>query len=336
MEQTILGRTGINVGRTGFGGIPIQRISYEESTEILRYSYDNGVTLYDTAHGYSTSQERIGIALGDVRHNIVIATKSPAAKPEDIKKNLENSLKMLKTDYIDIYQVHGPSFVPQPGGDDGVYDCFMEAKEEGKIRYIGISAHKKDIAEEAVLSGLYDTLQYPFSYLSSDEELELVELCKKHNVGILGMKGLCGGLLTNIKGAFTFLRQYPNIVPIWGIQKLSEIQEFIEYENNPPAMDESMTASIEADKKELVGSFCRGCGYCMPCPAGIPIGMAARMTFLLGRTVKEGFLSTEWRQNMNKINNCTNCGHCTANCPYSLDVPTLLKQQLKGYLEMTK
>jgi predicted aldo/keto reductase-like oxidoreductase len=336
VEQTILGRTGLTVGRTGFGGIPIQRISYDESTEILRYAYDNGVTLYDTAHGYSTSQERIGIALGGVRHRIVIATKSPAAAPEDIVKNLDNSLKMLKTDYIDVYQVHGPSFVPRPGGEDGVYDCFQKARQQGKIRHIGISAHKKHLAKEAVLSGLYDTLQYPFSYLSSGEELELAELCKKHNVGILGMKGLCGGLLTNIKGAFAFLRQYPNIVPIWGIQKLSEIQEFIGYENSPPPMDEALEASIDADKRELAGSFCRGCGYCLPCPAGIPISLAARITFLLGRSVKENFFTPEWKQNMDNINKCTNCGHCIANCPYELDVPALLKQQLAGYLEQVQ
>ena len=333
MEQTILGRTGLMVGRTGFGGIPIQRISYNESTEILRYSYDNGITLYDTAHGYSTSQERIGTALGDVRKNIVIATKTPAVAPADIVKNLENSLKMLKTDYIDIYQVHCPPFVPKPGGEDGIYDCFQRAKQEGKIRFLGISAHKRHLAEEAVLSGLYDTLQYPFSYLSSDDEMELTDLCKEHDIGILGMKGLCGGLLTNIKAAFAFLRQYKNIIPIWGIQKLVEIQEFIGYENDPPSMDEAMKASIEADKKELAGSFCRGCGYCMPCPANIPIPMAARIIFLLGRTVKENFLTKEWRQYMDNINKCTNCGHCKANCPYELDVPALLKQQLAGYLE---
>lgn len=333
MEQTILGRTGLKVGRTGFGAIPIQRISYEESTKILRYAYDNGVTLYDTANAYTTSEERIGIALGDVRDKIVLCTKSAPLAPEAIVKNLENSLKMLKTDYIDVYQVHCPPFVPKPGGEDGVYDVLQKAKDQGKIRHISITAHKKDLAEEAVLSGLYDTLQYPFAYLSSDDEMSLIDLCREHNIGILAMKALCGGLLTNAKAAFAFLRQYENVVPIWGIQKLSEIEEFIAYESNPPVMDEEMLQAIEADKKELADSFCRACGYCLPCPAQIPIPMAARMKFLLGRMVAERFLEEEWQDNMKRINDCVDCGHCKANCPYELDVPSLLRSQYDSYLE---
>jgi len=333
MEQTILGRTGLKVGRTGFGAIPIQRIPYEESTKILRYAYENGVTLYDTANGYTTSEERIGIALGDVRDKIVLCTKSAPLAPEAIVKNLDNSLKMMKTDYIDVYQVHCPPFVPKPGGEDGVYDVLQKAKDQGKIRHISITAHKRHLAEEAVLSGLYDTLQYPFSYLSSDEEMALLDLCKEHNIGVLAMKALCGGLLTNAKAAFAFLRQYENAVPIWGIQKLSEMEEFIAYENNPPTMDEEMLKAIEADKKELADSFCRACGYCLPCPAEIPIPMAARMKFLLGRMVAERFLEEEWQGNMKRINDCVDCGHCKANCPYELDVPTLLRRQYDEYLE---
>ena len=333
MEQMILGRTGLKVGRTGFGAIPIQRISYEDSTKILQYAYENGVTLYDTANGYTTSEERIGIALGHVRDKIVLCTKSGPTAPEGIMKNLENSLKMMKTDYIDVFQVHNPSFVPKPGGEDGVYDVLQKAKDQGKIRHISISAHKKETAEEAVLSGLYDTLQFPFSYLSSENEMKLIDLCKQHDVGILAMKALCGGLLTNAKAAFAFLRQYENLVPIWGIQKLSEMEEFIKYENNPPALDAEMLKTIEADKNELSDSFCRACGYCLPCPAEIPIPMAARMKFLLGRMVAERFMEEEWQENMKRIADCTDCGHCKANCPYELDVPTLLKRQYEYYIE---
>ena len=334
MERTVFGKTGLTVSRTGFGCIPIQRISFDESTALLRRAYDNGVTFYDTANAYSNSEERIGIALHDVRDKIVLCTKSFPGKPDQIVKNLENSLKMLQTDYIDIYQVHNPSFVPKPGGDDGVYDCLQKAKAEGKIRFIGITNHSKDVAREAIQSGLYDTLQYPLSCLSSAEELELIALCRERGMGVLAMKALCGGLLTNIKAAFAFLRQYENVVPIWGMQRIEELDEFISYEADPPVMNDDLRSEIEAVKAELQGDFCRGCGYCLPCAADIPIPTAGRITYLLGRSLTGRLLAPEMQENMRKIDNCTGCGHCKANCPYGLDVPELLKRQQAGYFEI--
>jgi aryl-alcohol dehydrogenase-like predicted oxidoreductase len=331
MEYTIFGRTGLSVSRTGFGCIPIQRIPYDESTALLQRAYENGVTLYDTANAYTTSEDRIGTALHHVRDKIVLCTKSGASSPDILMENIENSLRMLKTDYIDLLQFHNPSFVPRPGGEDGLYDCALKAKAQGKIRHIGITQHSKDRAKEAVLSDLYDALQYPFSYLSADEELALAGLCREHNIGLLAMKGLCGGLITNSKAAFAFLRQYENVFSIWGIQKMWELEEFISYEKDPPLMD---SAAIEKDKTELSGEFCRCCGYCMPCPAGIPIYNAARITFLARRAVKEYWLSPEWQANMRLIDNCTNCGHCKEHCPYGLDTPQLLKRQQAEYFRI--
>ena len=320
--------------RTGFGCIPIQRIPYEDSTALLRYAHDHGINLFDTANSYSTSEERIGIALHHVRDKIVICTKSSALPPEKLMQNIENSLKMLKTDYIDVFQVHNPPFVPYPDEENGIYNCLLKAKGQGKIRHIGITQHSKDLAKKAVLSGLYETLQYPFSYLSSDDEFSIVELCRKHDVGFLAMKGLCGGLLTNAKAAFTFLRQFENVFPIWGIQKMHELDEFLSYEANPPILDSVMRSIIEADKAELSGNFCRCCGYCLPCTVGIPINNAARITFLLGRAVKENFLTPEWQNNMRLIDSCTNCGHCKTKCPFGLDVPSLLKKQQREYFKI--
>jgi aryl-alcohol dehydrogenase-like predicted oxidoreductase len=334
MQQTIFGRTGLAVSRTGFGCIPIQRISYEESTALLQYAYEHGVTLYDTANAYTTSEDRIGTALHHVRGKVVICTKSGALSPDAIMENIENSLRMLRSDYIDVFQFHNPPFVPRPGEKDGLYDCAVKAKSQGKIRHIGITAHSKDRAREAVLSGLYDTLQYPLSYLSTDEELALADLCREHNVGLLAMKGLCGGLITNAAAAFAFLRQYDNIIPIWGMQKRNELEEFLSYEKEPPSLDGDLKKIIEADKAELSGNFCRCCGYCLPCPAGIPINNAARITFLARRAVKEYWLSKEWQDNMRLIDNCTNCGHCKKHCPYGLDTPALLKRQQKEFFEM--
>jgi aryl-alcohol dehydrogenase-like predicted oxidoreductase len=334
MEQTIFGRTGIKVSRTGFGCIPIQRISYDESTALLRRAYDNGITLYDTANGYTTSEDRIGTALGDVRKNIVLCTKSGARSPEAVLKNLDNSLKMMRTDYIDVLQFHNPPSVPKPGGDDGLYDCLVKAKEQGKIRFIGITSHSLDRAVEAVRSGDYDTVQYPLSCLSSEKELELVSLCREKNVGFLAMKALCGGLITNIKAAFWFLRRFENVVPIWGMQRLSELDEFLAYEKEAPITDAALDEAVNTERKELSGSFCRSCGYCLPCPANIPIPMAGRITFLMRRMIRENFITEEWQANMRRIDNCENCGHCKDNCPYGLDVPDLLKRQQAEYFQM--
>jgi len=336
MQYTIFGRTALTVSRTGFGCIPIQRISYDESTALLRHAYEHGVTLFDTANAYTTSEDRIGTALHHVRDKIVLCTKSGAQTPDKVMENIENSLRMLRTDYIDVFQLHNPSFVPRPGGKDGLYDCALKAKEQGKIRYIGITAHSKDNAKEAVLSGLYDTLQYPLSYLSSDEELALVQMCRLSNTGLLAMKGLCGGLISNAKAAFAFLRQYDNVIPIWGMQRMLELDEFLLYENEPPALDGDLLNAIETDKAELSGNFCRCCGYCLPCPAGIPINNAARITFLIRRMVKEHWVTPEWKKNMRLIDNCTNCGHCKEHCPYGLDIPALLKRQQAEYFKIVE
>lgn len=331
MEKMILGRTGLEISRTGFGCIPIQRISYDESTRLLRRAYDAGITFFDTANAYTTSEERIGIALSEHRRDIVIATKSVAKAPEKFMANIEKSLKMMKTDYLDILQVHNPEFVPRPQEENGIYDALLLAKKQGKIRHIGISFHRLDLAVEAVKSGLYDTMQYPFSYLSSPEEIELVRLCDEHNVGFIAMKGLAGGLLSNAEAAFAFMRQYKNVAPIWGIQHMEELEEFLRYGESPPALDEKMQADINSDIDELGTEFCRGCGYCLPCPADIPIPFAVRITFFMKRFRMEPYLTEKWRANFDKINNCTECGHCKKHCPYKLDVPNNLKVQLEGY-----
>jgi len=335
MTHTIFGKTGLKVSRTGFGCIPIQRIPYDESTALLRRAYNGGVTLYDTANGYTTSEDRIGTALSHVRDNIVLCTKSGAQTPDTLIAHLENSLKMLRTDYIDVLQFHNPGFVPRPGGADGLYDALNKAKSQGKVLFIGITAHRRTLALEAVRSGLYDTLQFPFSYLSTDEELALIAECNRHNVGILAMKGLGGGILSNAKAAFAFLRQYDSVIPIWGMQKMEELEEFLSYEAKPPKLDDTLQRAIDSDRSKFLGTFCRACGYCLPCPAKIPIPMAARMEFLLGRMAKEQFFSETWQENMRKIDDCTSCGHCIAKCPYELNVPELLKSQQEFYLSAT-
>lgn len=196
MKTVTLGNTGITVNRNGFGALPIQRISVEEAGKLLRKAYDNGIRFFDTARAYSDSEYKIGQALADVRDDIIIATKTASTTVEGFWKDLETSLSMLKTDHVDIYQFHTPSFCPKPGDGTGLYEAMLEAKAQGKIRHIGITNHRLHVAREAVESGLYETLQFPFCYLASEKDIELVNLCKEKNVGFICMKALSGGLIT--------------------------------------------------------------------------------------------------------------------------------------------
>lgn len=333
MDKIKLGRTNLMVTRSGFGALPIQRVSFDEAKKILRKAYDNGINFFDTARGYSDSEEKIGYSLSDVRNEIIIATKSHAVDRKTLLEHLQTSLCNLKTDYIDVLQLHNPSILPDPSDPKGLYAGLLEAKEKGLVRFIGITNHKIKNAMAAASSGLYDTIQFPLSSLSSDSDLLLIEECKKRNVGLIAMKALSGGLITNAASAFSFLRQFDNIVPIWGIQRETELDEFISLEDNPPPLDEDMWSIINKDRSELSGNFCRGCGYCLPCPAGIEIPTAARITLLLKRAPYQSFLADNFKEKMELINNCIECGHCKNHCPYTLDTPNLLKRELKSYSE---
>jgi len=329
MKKFRLGKTNLMVSHSGFGAIPIQRIGDDEAAAILKRAFEGGINFYDTARNYSTSEYRIGHALADVRDQIIIATKTHAKTSEEFEKDLETSLAELGDgSYIDIHQFHNPSFVPRPGAADGLYDAMLKAKAEGKIRHIGVSSHRLALAKEMVTSDLFETMQFPLSSLASDEEIELVKLCKEHDVGFIAMKAMAGGLITNALSTFAFLLQFDNVIPIWGIQHMWELEEFLKYENNPPALDDEIWAIINKDKEELAGGFCRACGYCLPCPANINIPTAARMKLLLRRSNVQKFVTESVQEMMRNINNCTGCNHCIDHCPYGLDVPPLLSENL--------
>ena len=330
MEMIRLGRTNLTVTKNGFGALPVQRVGMEEACRILRKAYDGGINYFDTARFYTDSEEKIGMALSDVRDKIIISTKTMSTTVEGFWKELNISLSLMKTDYIDIYQFHNPSFCPKPGDGTGLYEAMLEAKAKGMIRHIGITNHRLAVAEEAVRSGLYETLQFPFSYLASEKEEALVRLCEEHDVGFICMKALAGGLITRSDVAYAYLAQYP-VAPIWGIQRESELDEFLSYNDNPPALTEERLAYIEKERRELAGDFCRGCGYCMPCPAGIEINNCARMSLLLRRSPAALQLTPAVQEKMKKIENCLDCGQCKSRCPYGLDTPNLLRKNYEDY-----
>lgn len=334
MEMVTLGKTGITVNKNGFGALPIQRISIDDAVALARRAYEAGMTFFDTARFYTDSEEKLGEAFDGMREKVCIATKTAAQNAEDFWKDLEVSLHNLRTDYIDIYQFHNPAFCPKPGDGTGLYEAMLEAKAQGKIRHIGITNHRLAVANEAIDSGLYETLQFPFCYLATEKDLELVKKCKEADMGFIAMKALSGGLINNSAAAYAFEAQYDNVLPIWGVQRKSELEEFISYIDNPPVMNDEIKALIEHDRKELSGEFCRGCGYCMPCPAGIEINNCARMSLMLRRAPSDAQLTLEMQEKMKKIENCLHCNKCKSKCPYGLDTPALLQKNLADYEEV--
>lgn len=331
MKQVKLGKTGIISPQNAFGALPVQRDDFETAAKILRRAYEGGMTFFDTARAYSDSEEKIGLALSDVRNRIYIATKSTAKTPDELKLHLETSLKNLKTDYIDIYQFHCVDQCYKPGDGTGMYETMEDFKKQGIIKHIGVTAHKIGIAEECVKSGLYETMQFPFSYLSGQREIDLVNLCKEKNVGFIAMKGLAGGLITNSKAAYTFMTRYDNVLPIWGIQRMNELEEWLSFMKDSPVFDEEIAAFIENDKKEFGTDFCRGCGYCMPCPQGIIINQCARISQMVRRAPSKAWLNEFWQDAVKNTQKCTGCGKCKTKCPYGLDIPALLKKNYADY-----
>lgn len=306
----------------------------EEAIRLLHRAFDGGIRFYDTARLYTDSEEKLGQAFPDRRSRIFLASKTGAVTAEGFWKDLETTLKNLKTDYLDIYQFHNPAFCPKPGDENGLYDAALEARKKGMILHIGITNHRLNVAQEAIDSGLYETLQFPFCYLSGEPELKLLEGCKKQDMGFLSMKALSGGLITNAAAAFAFQAQFPETLPLWGIQREEELEQFLSFVDNPPSMNEELSAVIEKDRKELLGEFCRGCGYCMPCPAGIEINNCARMSLLLRRAPSAGYLTPQWQEKMQKIEECKHCDSCKKKCPYGLDTPKLLKKNYEDYKEI--
>jgi len=331
MKTVTLGRTRLVVSQVGFGALPIQRVAYPDAEHIIRKAYTRGVRFFDTARFYSDSEEKLGRALEDVRTNVVLATKTMATDRATASEQLATSLRNLRTDYIDIIQLHNPDALPNPTDRNSAYAALVEARGSGVVRHIGLTNHRLELARTGVLSGMFDTLQFPLSYLSTPEELELIELCRDNDVGLIAMKALAGGLLTNIPAAFAFLRRFDNLVPIWGIQRESELDEFLALDAACPELTLELEQAISDDRRDLGTAFCRGCGYCLPCQAEIPIHWAARMPQLLRRAPTDGFLSPHWQQQMARIEECTECLACASRCPYQLDTPQLLKAALTDY-----
>lgn len=331
-----LGTTEIVTNKNGFGALPIQRVSDEEGKALILKAYENGITFFDTARFYTDSEAKLGRALKGLRDKVFIATKTMCNNTDEFWAQLEASLTDLQTDYLDLYQFHNPAFCPKPNDGTGLYEAMLKAKDQGKIKHIGITNHRLAVAEDAIESGLYETLQYPFSYLGHPDEIALVDKCKAKDMGFIAMKAMSGGLITRADAAYSFCNQFENVLPIWGVQRMAELDQFLACDKNPPEMTEELQSFFASEQEELSGEFCRGCGYCMPCPAGIKINDCARMSLMIRRAPVDVYMNEEFQKEMEKVETCLHCGQCTEKCPYSLDTPTLLVKNLEDYREQLK
>lgn len=333
MRYISMGNTGLTATAPALGCLPLQRCSTEDAVKLIRKAYEGGIRFFDTANAYTDSEYKIGLALHDVRDQVVIATKSQCTDKEGTWAHIRNSLKMLQTDYLDLFQFHCVNQMPDRNDPNGAFAAALEAKEQGIIRHIGVTTHLIAVAQECIESGWFETLQFPFSYISAQQDLDLAAKCEEKGMGFIAMKGLAGGLITNVRACHAFMKQYPNVVPIWGIQTEEELKQWLDAAEEDPDLDEELKAQIAEDRKDLAGNFCRGCGYCLPCPVDIPINNAARMNMLLRRSPYKPYMSEEWHEKMNRINDCLHCGTCASRCPYQLNTPELLQYMLKDYNE---
>jgi len=331
MRTVTLGRTGLEVSRIAMGGIPLQRPSIDEAVRIVHRALDLGVNFFDTAAGYGVSEERFGKALAGRRSGVVIATKSGRRTKEEAAAEIERSLKRLQTDYIDVWQFHNiadPGTMAKVLGSGGAMEAAQEALKAGKIRHIGLSSHNINTAIKAVKSGHFETIQFPFNYVTHEPADELIPLAAEKGVGFIGMKPFAGGMLGRADLSIKYVLQFDSVIPDPGIETIEEIDEIAalvdsgDWELSPAEL-----AEIEARRDELGTQFCRQCGYCQPCPQGIPISMAMIVEVMWKLWPRNTFL--EWLGGViEKARTCLKCGVCESRCPYDLPIRERLEQSI--------
>jgi predicted aldo/keto reductase-like oxidoreductase len=334
MRQRILGKTGLKVSEVGFGGIPIIRLSMDEAIRVLRRAAERGITLFDTANVYLDSEEKMGRAFqGLPRQQLVLATKSMKRDRAGLEADLEQSLRLLKTDYLDLFQFHQVSQEPDfqaltaPGGP---LEAAQRAREAGKIRHLGVTSHNLEMAIKLVKTDLFSVIQFPFNFTELAAADELHPLARERGMGLLAMKPFGGGLLDNAGLAFKFLRQFPDVVPLPGCDTVASVDEVTAIYQTENVVTPEDLAAMERYRTELGDKFCRRCEYCQPCPQGVmitPAMLYAIVAHRMGPAKAAGF-SVKF---METVRNCQECSECTDRCPYNLPIPEMLKENLALY-----
>ncbi len=338
MQYRKLGKTGLMISEVGFGCIPIIRLGSGDAIHVLRYAFDKGINFFDTANAYHDSEEKIGLALSGHRDEIVIATKSGERNAFGAAEHIENSLRRLQTDYIDLFQLHQVSkekdweTITDPGG---AMEAVLKAKEQGKIRHIGITSHSYTMALKLIKTGLFATVMFPFSFIEDSALGEMLRLIQELDMGFLSMKPFGGGAIDNASLAFKFLRQHPEAIPIPGFDSVDYIDEVLSFYEQPNIVTEEDNVLMEKYRKDLGSQFCRRCEYCQPCPNGVMITPAMGYPILAKRMSPE--VSVMFSKNpMESVTECISCGECITRCPYDLPIPDILQRNYGLYTEHGK
>ncbi|MDR0503637.1 MAG: aldo/keto reductase [Treponema sp.] len=338
MEKTRFGKTELMVSKAAFGGIPIMRLNKEDAVRLIKETINLGINFIDTAHGYADSEEKIGEGIrGMKREDIIIATKSPADDRKTFNEHLELSLKRLGTDYIDIMQLHN---IGSAGKRDkvfasgGAYEGLQEAVKAGKVRFPGFSSHSNELCLETMKTGKFDVVQFPFNFIDDAAAKEIIPLAKEMDLGFIAMKPMGGGKLDNARLSFRYLMQFDSIVPDPGIEKIEEIREITDIISSKCTITEDDKMEIEKLRAEYGGVWCHRCDYCQPCPQGIDISWVLSTESCEKRFTLERF-KLMLGQPIERARTCLECGRCKERCPYRLDIPALLKENIKHWEKVT-
>ncbi len=334
MEYKVLGKTGLKISKIGFGGIPIQRIDAEGTKKLIYRLKKEGINYIDTARGYTVSEEYLGYALDGIREHFVLATKSMSRTKEEMAKDIDISLKNLRTDFIELYQIHNPTKVDlekvqAPGG---ALEALKEAKEAGKIGHIGVTLHSADLFALAVEYDWVETIMFPYNIVETQGE-DLIRICGEKNIGFIAMKPLAGGALDDATLAMRFITQNPDVsVVIPGMAEEREIEQ-----NLAAVNDTSPLSAQEQDKLQLIRDslgtqFCRRCRYCEPCTAGISIYTMFLLEGYYSRYNLKDWSQMRYNNAEKKASDCVDCGACETRCPYNLPIRQMLKK-VEGIFE---
>jgi hypothetical protein len=334
MRRIRLGKTGLEVNQLGFGGIPIQRLTVARAVRVVQAAADAGVDFFDTARGYDDSEDKIGRALraGSRRDRVVLASKCMTLDRAGMTRAIDESLKALRTDWIDLYQIHGINSweeFDQAAGPDGALAALLAARRQGKIRHLGVTSHSTRVLQRLLRAppDWVETLQVPFNFVGDQACVRFLAPARRANLGFLAMKSLGGGVLERPDLALRYVLQFPDVVALVGIEKLSELKQNLRLAREARPLDPVEQRTLTRLRDKLGRHFCRKCQYCHPCPSGIPIHVALGAKTLLGRFNRRA-LAGPFRQLMRRAAACTKCGVCETRCPYKLPIRRLMAENV--------
>ena len=328
MVYRVLGKTGLKISRLGFGGIPIQKIDAEGTKTLMNALIREGINFIDTARGYTVSEEYLGFALEGIRDKFVLATKSMARTKEAMAHDIETSLRNLRTDYIDLYQVHNPGIkdLEQVMAPDGALEALLEAQAAGKIGHIGITLHSVDLFKRAIELPWVETIMFPYNIVETQGE-ECITQCTQKNIGFICMKPLAGGAIDNAAVAMRFIVSNPDVtVVIPGMADVAEITQNASTISNATPLTDEEQHEIARIKDDLGSNFCRRCNYCAPCTAGINISAVFLFEGYYSRYNLKDWASDRYGQLSKTASDCIGCGVCESRCPYNLPIRQMLKK----------